>query len=90
MSGGVQTHLSPVLQESKTTPNKQHHQKKTYFNPKQQQLKSKSFNQNNVSSDNDVKLKKRQKLPNKFFLGNIFDFYFKKKNFISFFFKVVI
>lgn len=76
MSGIVQTAvLSPVLQESKTTPNKQH--KKMFFHPKQQ-LKSKSFG-HHVPSDSEKLLKKRQKtnFPGKFLLGK--PFYIKIK-----------
>lgn len=67
MSGIVQTAvMSPkVLQESKSTPNKQY---KRMFSHSKHNLKSKTFNH---SIDGEKMIKKRQKmnLPNKFLLG---------------------
>lgn len=77
MSGIVQTSLSPVLRESKTTPNKQqqHHKKSFNFHQKNYNNNFKSKNDTSLAIENDkANFKKRQKiqLPNRFLLGKCF------------------
>ena len=85
MSGDVQTSvLSPVLQESKTTPNKQN--KKIFYNQKQQQVKAKSFGQQ-ISAISEKMLKKRQKsnFSKKFLLGKLLQLFTRiNKKFLNF------